>query len=260
MAARSIETQAAYCASWPQRLEPQEWALYKSVMQAVRRQGVRFAVGGGLATMTYAGQWRNTKDLDLYILHRDLEKVISVLEDLGMADYYEKLPYDRNWIHRSYKDDNIVDVMWAMANQRAQVEDAWFHGPEVEADGVQFRLLAPEEALWSKLYVLQRDRSDWPDTLNLLYGVGPDMNFRRLLRNLGTDAPLLGAVLSVFGWLCARRARELPAWLWDELGLTCPSEGGGLEQVRERARLLDSRPWFTPTLDDARLQTNYEEV
>lgn len=251
MAAYSIEAQAAYCAAWPQRLEPQEWALYKRVMQEVQRQGVSFAVGGGLATMTYAGQWRNTKDLDLYILRRDLDEVIGVLKELGLADYYEKLPYDRKWIYRSYQGDNIVDVMWAMANQRAQVDETWLEGPETEADGVRFRLLAPAEALWSKLYVLQRDRSDWPDTLNLLYGVGPDMNFRRLVRNLGADAPLLGGVLNVFGWLCPQRARELPEWLWPELGIQRPDESGSAEQVRERAQLLDSRPWFTPTLEQA---------
>ena len=250
MAAQSIEVQIARCASWPERFEPQEWSLYKSVMQEARRRGVPFAVGGGLAAMTYAGQWRNTKDLDLYICERDRDGAIRILIDQGLNDYYEKQPYDRKWIYRGYKGDTIIDLIWAMANQRARVDPSWLEGPEVEAGGERFHLLRPEEALWSKLYVQQRDRSDWPDALNLLYGVGPDMDFHRLLGNLGADVLLLTGLLTVFAWLCPDRARQLPEWLWSELRLERPSANGNPEQVRDRARLLDSRPWFTPALEE----------
>lgn len=248
MSGDAIETQAAACATWPEHLGPNQWQLYKSVIEAALHRNVRFAVGGGLAAMTYAGQWRNSKDLDLYLQKRDLDQMKRILVDLAFRDYYEKLAYDREWIYRAYSDDIIIDLIFAMANQRTQVDDQWFDGPEVEADGVRFRLIAPEEALWSKLYVLQRDRSDWPDTLNLLYGVGPEMDFRRILRKLSSDAPLLAGLLRVFGWLCPSRARELPEWLWDELGLRPPEDLETPEQVSARARLLDTRPWFTPTL------------
>ncbi len=201
--------------------------------------------------MTYAGQWRNTKDLDLYILKRDCEELQRVLADLGMRDYYDQQAYDRKWIYRAYKDGSIIDLMWAMANQRAQVDESWLAGPEVEVEGERFHLLAPEEALWSKLYVLQRERCDWPDTLNLLYGVGPALDFRRLLRNLGADAPLLASVIHIFGWLSPDRARELPDWLWPELHLQRPPVDIDPQLTQERARLLDTRPWFTPTLDSS---------
>jgi len=175
----------------------------------------------------------------------------GILAELGLRDYYEKQPYDRKWIYRAYKEDIIIDLMWAMANQRAQVDESWMVGPEVTVEGERIRLLAPEEALWSKLYVLQRERSDWPDTLNLLYGVGPDLDFRRLLRNLGEDTPLLGSVLNVFGWLCPARAREFPAWLWAELKIEHPGDDIRPELTQERARLLDTRPWFTPTISSS---------
>ena len=199
--------------------------------------------------MTYAGQWRDTKDLDLYILHQDRDRMISVVTELGLRDYFEKLPYDRNWIYRSYTGAIIVDLIWAMANRRALVDESWLQGPEVEADGLRFRLLAPEEALWSKLYVLQRERTDWPDALNLLYGVGPEIDWCRLLQKLGHDTPLLSGLLAVFAWLAPPRARQLPAWIWSELGIRSPKMNGeSTETIRERAQLLDTRPWFTPTL------------
>ena len=245
-----METQIARCASWPQNFDPAEWMLYKSVLLELRRRGLPFAVGGGLACMTYAGQWRNTKDFDLYVLRRDREELIRALADLNFTDYYAQLPYDRAWIYRSYKDSHIVDLIWAMANQRAQVDENWFRGPEVEADGVRFRLLAPEEALWSKLYVLQRDRTDWPDVLNLLWGVGAEIDYRRVLHNLDADAPLLASALLLFAWLCPERARKFPSWLWSELGIHPPVASSDPQLTPNRAGLLDSRPWFTPTLDN----------
>ena len=243
-----LQQQIARCASWPERFPPPQWSIYQRVMREAQHRNIPFAVGGGLAAMTYAGQWRNTKDIDLYVLPRDRGRMIELVLALGLEDYYEKQPYDRNWIYRSYKDDTIVDIMWAMANQRAQVDEAWLNGPEVEAGEQRFHLLPAEEELWSKLYVLQHDRCDWPDALNLLYGVGPELDWRRLLAGVAEDLALLAGLLSCFAWLHAERANELPRWLWSALHLSPPA-AAGLEQARTRARLLDSRPWFTPVLE-----------
>jgi hypothetical protein len=259
--ATSIQKQIARCGSWPDRFHPEEWAIYKQVIRRARESGIRFAIGGGLAAMTYAGQWRNTKDLDIYIKSADKGGMQEILSSLGLEDYYSVHAYDRNWIYRSHKGETIVDVMWAMANQRATVDDSWMEGPEVEADGERFRLLAPEDALWSKLYVMQRDRTDWPDGWNLLYGVGADLDWRRIVANVADDRPLLAGLVSAFSWICPERASQFPAWLWSELGLLTPSLAGGEELVRRRAALLDSRQWFTPTLDenDERLSSRGNE-
>lgn len=246
----SLEEQVARCGSWPERFAEEQWRIYKEVMGEARKRDLRFAVGGGLAAMTYAGQWRDTKDIDLYVRPQDREAMIGVVTDLGLADYYDVQEYDRKWIYRSYRDDTIVDIMWAMANQRAQVDERWLEGPEVEAGGERFRLLAPEEEIWSKLYVLQRERCDWMDTLNLIYGVGPELDWRHLIARAAEDAPLLRGVVSIFAWIAPDRARELPEWLWRELEVNAPGADGGLELTRERARLLDSRPWFTPLLEE----------
>jgi hypothetical protein len=246
----SLEEQVARCASWPQRFAEEQWRIYKQVLSEARKRNLRFAVGGGLAAMTYAGQWRDTKDIDLYVMPRDRDKMVALVTEAGLRDYYDVEPYDRAWIYRSYHGDTIVDVMWAMANQRAQVDEGWLSGPEVEAGGECFRLLAAEEEVWSKLYVLQRDRCDWLDALNLIYAVGPELDWSRLLGRVAEDAALLAAVLSVLAWISPDRARELPAWLWRELQIRAPAASGGLELTRERARLLDSRPWFTPVLEE----------
>ncbi|MBV8812835.1 MAG: nucleotidyltransferase family protein [Acidobacteriaceae bacterium] len=233
------------CSLWPERFGSEQWAVYRGVMAEAFRVGIPFAVGGGLAAMTYAGLWRNTKDIDLYVRPSDRERMARLLLDAGLRDYYEKLAYDRNWIFRTYNADTIVDLMWGMANERAWVDDGWLQGPIAEADGLEFRLLPPEEALWSKLYVLQHDRSDWPDTFNLLNGVGPQLDWNHLIQRTGKDARLLAGLLCVYAWLAPDGARELPEWLWSEFGISEPEEPGGEDVTRQRARLLDSRPWFS---------------
>lgn len=252
MALPTIQQQVARCAAWPERFPQQQWSIYKNVIAEASQRGLHFAVGGGLAAMAYAGQWRNTKDIDLYTLPADRLEMIHVVETVGLQDYFEREPYDRNWIYRSYQDDTIVDIIWSMANQRAVVDQTWLDGPRVEVDGECFALLAPEASLWAKLYVAQRDRCDWPDALNLIYGAGPELNWTYLLQRLADDAPLLSSLLSIFRWLCPDRARDLPSSLWDKLHLPAPDQHSDMELTNQRARLLDSRPWFTPTLQTPR--------
>lgn len=244
MAAQRLEDHLTLCASWPERFPRQQWSLYKKMMEIARRRGIRFAVGGGLASTAYAGQWRNTKDIDLYILNRDRQRMLGAIEEAGLRDYYERQPYDRKWIYRGYRDDTIIDVIWAMANQRALVDEGWLDGPEVEIEGEMIWLLPPEEMLWSKLYIVQRDRCDWPDALNLLNAVGPDLDWARLLKRVGEDTPLLRGLLSVFGWLNPGRARQLPVQAWAAVGARPPDPNNDPESTTCRPGLLDSRPWL----------------
>src|SRR5947209_5348207 len=112
--------------AWADVIPPDQWALYKQAIQAVRRAGIRFLVGGGFGLASYTGRWRNTKDMDLYIVPGDRERTIQVLTEAGFGDYYDTLPYDRGWIYRSHRDGIIIDIIWSMANRRAEVDPLWF--------------------------------------------------------------------------------------------------------------------------------------
>ena len=65
-------------------------------------------------------------------------------------------------------------------------------------------MLPPEELIWAKLYVLQRDRSDWPDILNLLYDprIKPGMTVEEV------KAVLPEALIDVRAWV--RKVNDLP--------------------------------------------------
>ena len=246
--AGSLQEHVSRCATWAQRFRPEQWALYRRIITAADDRNLRFAVGGGLAAATYCGQWRDTKDLDLYVFERDREHFIELLTSLDFVDYFDQKAYDRKWIYRGWKDGTIIDVIWSMANGRATVDDHWLEGPEVEIDGRTLHLLAPEEMIWNKLYILQHDRCDWPDVLTILYSIGSDLDWRHLVSRAGEDAALLAGLLSVFAWLCPGHASSFPPWLWPELGLRHPRPVSSLSPGK-RADLLDSRAWFGPVAD-----------
>jgi hypothetical protein len=251
MEARVLREQLAAFSTW--RFEPDQWSIYRRVLVAAGESGIRFAVGGGTATMVYTGRPRQSKDLDLFVTADNRDRLIQVTSDCGLRDLYDEQPYDRAWIYRSHDGATIVDIIWAMANQRASVDPGWLeNGPEMNIQDVRLRLVPPEEILWAKLYILQRDRCDWPDALNILYVLGPELDWDRLLARLGPDAPVLAGLLSVFAWLCPARAHELPAALWRELKIGNGSPDPYPASGEPRADMLDSRPWFRPaTPEDA---------
>jgi hypothetical protein len=210
-------------------------------LNAAGAAGIEFALGGAFAVASHTGHLRNTKDLDIYTLPEDRGIMLDLLARCGLQDLYETLPYDRGWIYRGFNGDVIVDVIWGMPNRRAWVDATWFRGgPRVDFDGQEVGTLPVEELIWCKLYVIQRERCDWPDILNLIYHCGSRMDWMRLLNRLGEDRPLIAAILALFEWLCPDRAYSLPAWLWDAVGYA--RKGG--QGCEERSHLLDTRPWF----------------
>lgn len=231
---------------WAERVPEQEWLLYSEAIALARKREIPFALGGAFAVATYTGFWRDTKDLDLYVLPQYRDRMIEVMNDLGLRDYYDVKPYDRWWIYRAHSDDIIIDTIWAMANHRAQIDELWMSGPEVELRGYTVKVLPAEAMLWDKLYIMQRDRCDWPDVLNLLYAVGREIRWEYLVRRMGADTALLAGVLSVFAWLAPGPARDLPEWLWPRLGIAAPAAIPVVEIDKPRVDLLDRRPWFGP--------------
>jgi hypothetical protein len=230
---------------WQMRIPDSEWAVYSRVIREVRSAGIRFAFGGAFATAVYTDQLRNTKDFDFYILPADRGRMEQALTRAGLHDHFERLSYDRRWIYRASQDDTIVDAIWQMANYRAQVDEEWLaRGPEIVIRGEALRAIPIEELIWSKLYVLQRERCDWTDVLKLIDAQAASIDWDHLLDRLADDAPLLAGALEVYSWLAPDRAGQIEQRVWERLRLLYPALISNPELSRARADLLDSRPWF----------------
>lgn len=233
--------------NWSELIPASQWQVYRDGLSALEQRRLRFALGGGYAFSAYSHRWRNTKDLDIYVLPEDREAVVDALTAAGFDDYYEQASYDRSWSYRSIRDGTIIDVLWAMCNHVASVEETWLTlGPELDVRGMRLRLLPVEKLVWLKLYVFQRERCDWPDLLNILFTQGPTLDWGALLAELGQDRLLLGGLLAVFRWMCAAQAQELPKWIWSEVGVNPPLAWTDCWNERQQVAILNGNDWFGP--------------
>jgi hypothetical protein len=237
-----------------EQISDEQWEFYKEVIHAVRDSGEPFALGGGFAWAAFTGVFRNGKDIDLFILPESREKLIQAISKIGLTDYFEKEGYDRKWIYRGTRDGWIADLIWDMANYRANLDPDWVTlGPKVIIRGEHVRVLPIEELIWNKLYILQRPRCDWTDILNLIYLNVESIDWGRMIKKLAPDAHLLGGALNVFQWMCPGRAKLIPSYVWQMVGLLTPDINGEPDYIKHRVDLLDSRPWFIPALNNGEL-------
>jgi hypothetical protein len=231
--------------TWTSIIPDDQWRIYLDAIRVIRKTGSRFVLGGAFGLAGYTGRWRNTKDLDFFVLPSDKDKVIDAITKAGFEDYHPKLCYDRGWIYRATRDDVLVDIIWQTPNRRSEVDEQWFQrGRALTMRDEQLSVLPAEELLAIKLYVLQRDRCDWPDLLNLLYCTCGELDWPHVLNRLGPERPLLGGLLQVFNWVAPDKARLIPKDVRALFCLAAPSADDLREGEEYRARLLDSRPWF----------------
>lgn len=218
-------------------IPPEQWTVYADFIKAASERGVPFVVGGGLAVSALAAYVRNTKDMDLFVLEKDSRELIEISKELGFEEYTE-VTYDPTWSYRCSRDGYIIDFLWRMLNGKASVNETWVtKGWDLTVRGVPFKLIPVEELVLAKLYILRRDRSDWPDILSLLYAHGAGLDWERLFTALGEDRQVLGSVVSLLSWLCPGRSSRFPESIWAPLGLLAPTSTEP-EVDLERAALL----------------------
>ena len=231
--------------TWASIVPDDQWSIYRDAIKATRKTGARFLLGGAFGLAGYTGRWRNTKDLDFFVLPSDKDKIIDALTKIEFEDYYATLAYDRGWIYRAVRNDTIVDVIWQTPNRRTVVDEEWFkRGRPVVLRDEKLVVIPAEELLAIKLYVLQRDRCDWPDLINLVHCTYNTLDWDHVLFRLGSDQPLLAGLLQVFNWVSPAEAKMIPAQIREKFCLPDITSRDLEVPDHERKMLLDSRPWF----------------
>ena len=124
----------------------------------------------------------NTKDLDLFVRPDDCRAALTALAALGCRTEWT-FPH---WLGKAYRGGEFVDVIFSSGNGVATVDDQWFeHAAEGVAVGRAVRLVPPEEMIWQKVYIQERERYDGADIAHLLRAVGRDLHWPRLLARMG---------------------------------------------------------------------------
>jgi hypothetical protein len=175
--------------------------FYKRVLRTLMGAEVDFLVGGAFAFVRYTGIDRETKDIDLFVHRADWTRVDAALRAVGFAT---ELTFP-HWLGKAFGGRNrefFVDLIFSGGNGVAEVDDEWFaNAPRGEALGLPVKLMPAEEMIWSKAFIMERERFDGADIIHLIRTRQHELNWPRLLRRFGEHWRVLLAHLILFTYV-----------------------------------------------------------
>jgi hypothetical protein len=82
---------------------------------------------------------------------------------------------------------------------------------------VPVHLVAAEEMIWSKAFVMERERYDGADVLHILRKSAALIDWNRLLRRFGPQAAVLLSHLLLFQFVYPGHRDSIPDWVMNDL-------------------------------------------
>jgi hypothetical protein len=213
-------------------------------------------VAGAYAFFAYTGIFRDTKDLDVFLRRADLDAAFRVLAAAGFRTEIS----EPGWIGKAWRGEWFVDLIFSSGNGVAVVDDLWFdHARRGEVMGVPVLLAPAEEMIWSKSFVLERERYDGHDVNHILRATAEDLDWERLLLRFDRYWEVLLSHLLLFRFAYPGERSKVPdrvletlvARLEEELGTDHPRalcRGNLISRVQYRHDLEqlgyeDGRAW-----------------
>src|SRR3954467_13079104 len=188
--------------------------FYVDALRELDDAGIPYVVGGGYAMAHYTGIARNTKDLDIFVKPSDHKRVLATMEEAGYRTEYF-YPF---WIAKALSGDSFIDILYNSGNGLCPVDDDWFrYATNFEIHGYPTRLCPPEEQMFSKAFVMDRDRFDGTDVNHLIFAQGKTMDWKRLMRRFAGHERVLMAHVMLFGYAYPTERGRVPAWVMVEL-------------------------------------------
>jgi hypothetical protein len=188
--------------------------FYKDVLIGLQNADIPFLVGGAYAFICFTGITRPTKDLDIFIRRQDYGRLSAALAKAG---YEAELTYP-HWLAKIRYGDEFVDVIFNSGNGIAEVDDAWFaHSYQADVLGLQTRICPVEETIWSKAFIMERERYDGADIVHMLRACSAQIDWRHLLQRFGEHWRVLLIHLTAFGFVYPAERNLIPLWVMDEL-------------------------------------------
>ncbi len=189
-------------------------AFYVRVMTRLKDADVPFLVGGAFALARFTGLERNTKDFDIFVRRDDIDRTLAALADDTCTT---ELAFP-HWLGKAVCGDDFVDIIFSSGNAIAHVDDEWFeHAPEELVLGMPAKLSPPEEMIWSKAFIMERERYDGADVMHLILRCGEKLDWARLLRRFGEHWRVLFAHLVMFNFIYPGEHTKIPTWVMEHL-------------------------------------------
>jgi hypothetical protein len=184
--------------------------FYRETIKALTAAGLEDLVGGGYALGHYTGVSRDTKDFDIFVRRGDYEPIMAALSRAG---YHTELTYP-HWLGKASCEHGYLDVIFNSGNGIARVDEDWFRfASSGHALGCQVRFSPVEEMIWSKAYIMERERFDGADVMHLIMARAEQMDWVRLLNRFGDHWRVLFSHLCLFGFVYPSERSRIPDWV-----------------------------------------------
>lgn len=189
-------------------------AVYRRACEALLKEKVPFLVGGGFAMAKYTALGRTSKDFDIFVRPQHARWTLGTLFHAG---FKVSLPYP-HWLGKAFAGDTFIDVIYSSGNGVAIVDEEWFANAESSTVfGLPLLLCPPEEVVWSKAFICERERFDGADVLHIIRDCGVRLDWQRLMRRFDPHWRVLLAHLVMFGFAYPGERDHVPAWVMDAL-------------------------------------------
>jgi hypothetical protein len=230
--------------------------LHRRSVVALQDADIPFLIGGAYVVEIYAGVSRRTKDFDLYLRPQHVDLALDALKRAG----YKTEKTFPHWLAKAARGPDCVDLIFRAGNGLCEVDDSWFErAHSSDFLDLQVKLCAPEEMIWMKAYIMERERFDGADVAHILQSCAQKLNWAHLVRRFGSDWRVLLSHLVLFGYIYPGERDKIPAAIMDDLISRLRSErrNAGADRVC-RGTLLSRKQYLLDIQErrfrDARLE------
>lgn len=188
--------------------------FYREALQILTENNFKFLVGGGAAMQEYTGINRDSKDLDLFSTNNEFHSILRFFGEKGFKTEYT----DVRWLAKVFKEEAFIDLIFNTVNNLCPVDESWF---EYAVNGSLFEVpiqyIAPEELIWCKIYIHNRERYDASDINHIILKQGLNLDWERLFRRLDQHWHLLLGQFINFFFVYPSERDIIPRWLFEKL-------------------------------------------
>ncbi len=181
--------------------------FYRRCLLDIQAGRFEVLVGGGYALERLLGAGRSTKDLDLFVQRCHVKRLLRHLETRG----YQIERIFPHWLAKVRRGADHIDLIFDSGNGACPVDEEWFrHAVPSRVLDVDVRLCPPEEMIWSKAFVMERERFDGADVSHLLRAFADTLDWPRLIRRFGKHWHVLFAHLVLFTFIYPGERHRIP--------------------------------------------------
>ena len=221
--------------------------FYRQSIRTLQDAKVPFLVGGAYAFAVYTGIARNTKDLDIFLRPRDVERAL----DCFRRDGFEVERSFPHWLAKASCGEDCIDLIYRAGNGLCEVDDGWFErARRQEVLGEAALLCAAEDILWMKAYIMERERFDGADVAHLIQSCAERLDWAHLVRCFGNDWRVLLSHLVLFGFIYPSERHRIPSSVMSDLLQRAQEEISASSLDRVCRGTLLSRAQYLPDVQE----------